>query len=245
MLKDNNFWVSEDVKGGLYIGCYDDMLTVKVGQTLGSIRNRALQINQNANNHFILQFYYPFSVSFSDKEENEIFALAMEDLLHDYMTSFCNGKPLHKYRGEDHYECTPTGCETFFATFEEKYPKFMKTFARKEKKLKQVFVKHWKTVRKYSRRDALVYLLRQLNEPEMTSKKINYKSGNDVRMGCLAKFNLSAEELRKKSKLKIWLFASDIGKEELFFRAIEEVKANNGTTYMEKKRFFELLEEDE
>lgn len=42
MLKDNNYWVSEDVKGGLYIGCYDDMLTVKVGQTLGSIRHRAL-----------------------------------------------------------------------------------------------------------------------------------------------------------------------------------------------------------
>lgn len=41
MLKDNNYWVSEDVKGGLYIGCYDDMLTIKVGQTLGSIRHRA------------------------------------------------------------------------------------------------------------------------------------------------------------------------------------------------------------
>lgn len=245
MLKDNNYWVSEDVKGGLYIGCYDDMLTIKVGQTLGSIRERVLKIDQEANNHFIIQFYYPFSVSFPNKEENEIFALAMEDLLHDYMTSFCNGKPLHKYRGEDHYECTPMGCETFFTTFEEKYPKFMRSFTRKEKKLKQIFVKHWEAIRKYSRRDALVYILRQFNEPEMTDKKIVYRSGNDIRTGCLAKFNLTVEELKKKSKVEIWWFAVTIGKEELYFRAVNEVKENNGSTYMEKKRFFELLEEDE
>lgn len=245
MLKNNNYWVSEDVKGGLYIGCYDDMLTIKVGQTLGSIRNRALQINQGAKNHFILQFYYPFSVSFSDKRENEIFALAMEDLLHDYMTSFCYGKPLHKYRGEDHYECSPTGCETFFVTFEEKYSKFMKTFARNEKKMKRVFTKHWKTVCNYSQRDALIYLLRQFSEPEMTDKKIDYKSGNNIKTDCLIKFNITAEELRKKSKGEILRYAYSIGKLELYFRAAEEVRANNGTAYMEKKRFYELLGEDE
>ena len=57
MLKDNNYWVSGKIEGGLYIGCYDDKLTVKVGQTLGSIRNRALQIDKNADGHFIVQFY--------------------------------------------------------------------------------------------------------------------------------------------------------------------------------------------
>lgn len=245
MLKNNNFWIDENVKGGLYIGCYDDMLTVKVGQTLGSIRNRALQINQGAKNHFILQFYYPFSVSFSNKRENEIFALAMEDLLHDYMTNFCHGKPLHKYRGEDHYECSPTGCETFFAAFEEKYSKFMKTFAQNEKKMKRVFIKHWKTVREYSQRDALIYLLRQFNEPEMTDKKIDYKSGNDIKTDYLAKFNITVEELRKKGKGEILFFAHSIGKLELYFRAAKEVEENNGTFYMVKKRFYELLGEDE
>ena len=117
MFKKNNDWFSGTIKG-LYFGCYHDKLTVKIGQSLYSIRRRANKINLDSGKGFSVQYYIPFTNLWENNKKNTIFALAMEDLVHDWMTQFCHSKNFHKYRGEDHYECSVEGCEKFFNYFE-------------------------------------------------------------------------------------------------------------------------------
>lgn len=135
MLKENNDWLNHTKEVGLYFGCYGDMLTVKIGQTLKGIYKRSQEIERNSGFGFTIQYYIPFTNLWEDKKKNTIFALAMEDLVHDWMTQFCNTKDFHKYRGEDHYECSVKGCENFFNYFEEHEKEIKNYFNRSMKRI--------------------------------------------------------------------------------------------------------------
>lgn len=246
MLKDNNYWVSEDVKGGLYIGCYDDMLTIKVGQTLGSIRHRALQIDQNADGHFIVQRYYQFKYSFNDKPLNEIYALAMEDLLHNWMTQFCStyGDGLRKYRGEDHYECSQTYCEAFFHDL-NRFDYFDKIFSSCDERLYNIISNYSRIILNLPRKKALIFLLRTYNNVK-GDKRIKYKSGEDIQNERLAKIGLAWDTLKKMSLDDLMNFALSVDKKAELKRASAETEAGRGWFLQVKKKFIDaLLEEDE
>lgn len=246
MLKDNNYWVSEDVKGGLYIGCYDDMLTIKVGQTLGSIRHRALQIDQNADGHFIVQRYYQFKYSFNDKPLNEIYALAMEDLLHNWMTQFCStyGDGLRKYRGEDHYECSQTYCEAFFHDL-NRFDYFDKIFSSYDERLYNIISNYSRIILNLPRKKALVFLLRTFNGVQ-AKDRIPYKSGEDIQNERLAKIGLAWDTLKKMSLDDLMNFALSIDKKAELKRAGAEAEVGRGWFLQVKKKFIDaLLEEDE
>lgn len=251
MLKDNNYWVSEDVKGGLYIGCYDDMLTIKVGQTLGSIRHRALQIDQNADGHFIVQFYYQFEKKFADLILNKAYALAMEDLLHNWMTKFCgsSSERLHKYRGEDHYECSPEACKMFFEDIEKNGNNVINTFKLWEEKLCRIVFDYAPRLFEMTQKETLLFLLRRFNNiTEEPEPHIQYKSGEDIQNERLAKIGFTRETVMKMK----W---EDIGKllDEaeglLQFKiasAIVGTRGEKGRFLKMKKQIIDaLLEEDE
>lgn len=249
MLKDNNYWVSEDVKGGLYIGCYDDMLTVKVGQTLGSIRHRALQIDQNADGHFIVQFYYQFKKKFVDPNLNKVFALAMEDLLHNWMTKFCSpsSESLHKYRGEDHYECSQKACKIFFDYLEMNYGEIIRIFRDYEEHLAKICTIYMYDLSEMTQKEALLFLLRKFNGVEL-KEHIQYKTGEDIQNERLAKIGFTRETVMKMT----W---EDIGKllneaegllQYKIASAIIETRGEKGRFLKMKKRIIDaFLEEDE
>lgn len=138
MLKTTNSWLYPTKEKGLYFGCYDDKLTVKIGQTLKGIHKRANQIDNNSLFGFTVQYYIPFTNLWEDKKKNTILALAMEDLAHDWMTQFCNTKDFHKYHGEDHYECSVEGCERFFNYFESHEKEIVNYFTKAEEKLHSI-----------------------------------------------------------------------------------------------------------
>ena len=246
MLKDNNYWVSEDIKGGLYIGCYDDMLTVKVGQTLGSIRNRALQIDQNADGHFIIQRYYQFQHSFDEPNLKKIYALAMEDLLHNWMTQFCStyADSLRKYRGEDHYECSSSGCEAFFHEL-NKTDFFDRLFSTYDERLYNIILRYNSTILQLPQNKALVFLLRSFNDVK-GDRRIKYKSGEDIQNERLAKIGLAWDTLKKMSLDDLMNFALSIDKKAELKRAGAETEVGRGWFLQVKKKFIDaLLEEDE
>ena len=249
MLKDNNYWVSGKIEGGLYIGCYDDKLTVKVGQTLGSIRNRALQIDKNADGHFIVQFYYQFEKKFTDPSLNKIYALAMEDLLHNLMTQFCSifegGHGMRKYRGEDHYECTPEYCDYFFRHLEEKKEDYDTLFRNYEDRLATIISCNKKEIAEMSQREALLFLLRTFNGVQVKDR-IPYKSGEDIQNERLAKIGLAWGTLKKMSLDDLMNFALSIDKKAELKRAGAEAEVGRGWFLQVKKKFIDaLLEEDE
>ncbi len=248
MLKDNNYWVSEDVKGGLYIGCYDDMLTIKVGQTLGSIRHRALQIDQNADGHFIVQFYYPFEKKFADPNLNKIYALAMEDLLHNYMTQFCSiwdDDRLHKYRGEDHYECSPSYCKVFFHKLNEEKDSFIRRFKSYGERLYNIILHYNSIILQLPQNKALIFLLRTFNNVR-ADERIKYKSGEDIQNERLAKIGLTWDALKKMSLDDLMNFALSIDKKAELKRAGTKTEVGRGWFLQVKKKFIDaLLEEDE
>lgn len=249
MLKDNNYWVSEDVKGGLYIGCYDDMLTVKVGQTLGSIRHRALQIDQNANGHFIVQFYYQFEKKFTNPNLNKIYALAMEDLLHNYMTQFCSiwDDKLRKYRGEDHYECSPSCCKIFFGKLNGYKDSFDKRFKSYEERLYNIILQYNSIIFQLPQNQALIFLLRLFNNIK-ADERIKYKSGKDIQNERLAKIGLTQTDIMKMTWEDIEkLFNKTEGLLKLkIASAIVETRGERGRFLKMKKRIIDaLLEEDE
>lgn len=247
MLKDNNYWVSEDVKGGLYIGCYDDMLTIKVGQTLGSIRHRALQINQNADGHFIVQRYYQFKYSFNDKPLNEIYALAMEDLLHNWMTQFCSiyGDGLRKYRGEDHYECSPSYCKVFFHKLNEEKDSFIRRFKSYEERLYNIILHYNSIILQLPQNKALIFLLRTFNNVR-ADERIKYKSGEDIQNERLAKFGLTWDTLKKMTGDELIDFAKSNDKINELSHAFNTAGEGKGWFMVMKKIFIKmLLEEDE
>lgn len=247
MLKDNNYWVSEDVKGGLYIGCYDDMLTVKVGQTLGSIRHRALQIDQNADGHFIVQFYYQFKKKFVDPNLNKVFALAMEDLLHNWMTKFCSpsSESLHKYRGEDHYECSQKACKIFFDYLEMNHGEIIRIFRDYEEHLAKICTIYMYDLSEMTQKEALLFLLRKFNGVEL-KEHIQYKTGEDIQNERLAKIGLAWDTLKKMSLDDLMNFALSIDKKAELKRAGAETEVGRGWFLQVKKKFIDaLLEEDE
>lgn len=247
MLKDNNYWVSEDVKGGLYIGCYDDMLTIKVGQTLGSIRHRALQINQNADGHFIVQRYYQFKYSFNDKPLNEIYALAMEDLLHNWMTQFCStyGDGLRKYRGEDHYECSPSYCKVFFHKLNEEKDSFIGRFKYYEERLYNIILHYNSIILQLPQNKALIFLLRTFNNVK-ADERIKYKSGEDIQNERLAKIGLTWDTLNKMTGDELISFAKSNDKINELSHAYNMAGEGKGWFMVMKKIFIKmLLEEDE
>ena len=250
MLKDNNYWISEDIKGGLYIGCYDDMLTIKVGQTLGSIRHRALQIDQNADGHFIVQFYYPFEKKFAEPSLNKIYALAMEDLLHNYMTQYCSiweDDKLHKYRGEDHYECSPSGCKSFFHKLDEYKDNFVRRFKSYDERLYNIILHYSSIILQLPQNKALIFLLRSFNNVR-TDERIKYKSGEDIQNERLAKIGLTRADIMKMTWEDIEkLFNETEGLLKLkIASAIVDTKGERGRFLKMKKRIIDaLLEEDE
>lgn len=248
MLKDNNYWVSEKVVGGLYIGCYDDMLTIKVGQTLGSIRHRALQIDQNANGHFIVQFYYQFEKRFTDPNLNKVYALAMEDLLHNWMTQYCSiwgNDKLRKYRGEDHYECSPSCCKAFFRELDEDKDSFDRLFKSYDERLYNIILHYNSIILQLSQNKALIFLLRTFNNVR-TDERIKYKSGEDIQNERLAKIGLAWDTLKKMSLDDLMSFALSIDKKAELKRAGAETEVGRGWFLQVKKKFIEmLLEEDE
>ena len=251
MLKDNNYWVSEDVKGGLYIGCYDDMLTIKVGQTLGSIRHRALQIDQNADGHFIVQFYYQFEKKFTDPNLNKIYALAMEDLLHNWMTQFCgsSSEHLHKYRGEDHYECSQKGCKMFFEDMENNKDYTINTFRLWEKKLCKIVSDYGCQLFEMTQKKALLFLLRRFNNiTDEPNPRIKYKSGEDIQNERLAKIGFTRKTVMKMTWEDIGRLLDEV-EGLLQFKianAIVGTRGEKGRFLKMKKRIIDaLLEEDE
>lgn len=249
MLKDNNYWVSEDVKGGLYIGCYDDMFTIKVGQTLGSIRARALQIDQSADGHFIIQFYYQFEKRFIDPNLNKVYSLAMEDLLHNWMTKFCGSSSihLHKYRGEDHYECSQEACRMFFEDIEKNEDYVINTFRIWERELCKIGSDYNYQLAKMTQKEALLFLLRKFNGVETEPKaRIQYKSGEDIQNERLAKIGLAWDTLKKMSLDDLMNFALSIDKKAELKCAGAETEVGRGWFLQVKKKFIDaLLEEDE
>ena len=138
MLKTSNKWISDSKEKGLYFGCYDDRLTIKIGQTLKGIYKRSQEIDMGSLFGFTIQYYIPFTHLQEDKKKNTIFALAMEDLVHDWMTQFCNTKDFHKYRGEDHYECSVEACERFFNYFENHEKEITDYFIKAGEKLHSI-----------------------------------------------------------------------------------------------------------
>ena len=138
MLKKNNDWLYSIEEKGLYFGCYNDKLTVKIGQTLKGFYKRAHKIDLDSGKGFSVQYYIPFANLWEDKKKNTIFALAMEDLVHDWMTQFCNTKDFHKYRGEDHYECSVKGCERFFDYFENHEKEITEYFTEAGEKIHSI-----------------------------------------------------------------------------------------------------------
>ena len=138
MIKMNNSWLNETKEAGLYFGCYGDKLTVKIGQSLKGIYNRSLQIDRKSMFGFYVQYYIPFTNLWEDEKKNTILALAMEDLVHDWMTQFCNTKDFHKYHSDDHYECSVEGCENFFNYFEKHEKEITNYFSEAEKKLHSI-----------------------------------------------------------------------------------------------------------
>lgn len=247
MLKNNNFWIDESVRG-LYFGCYTDMMTVKVGQTTKSIFNRAKQIDQSCNEHFIIQYYIPFKNRFEDKRADEIFALAMEDLLHDWMTQFCHTEDFHKYRGEDHYECSNEGCKRFFNYLEEHNEEIKNYFSSCEDKLVLLINKYYNIeMEEKSRRDALVFLLRKFNGVEQEKEIVFSHSIEFFESKTLARYNISFEEFVELPYNIFTSLAIHWGMKEELLQAIKEIPEPYNEDLFEniKFHFFHLLMEKE